>query len=647
MPSSQRRAAQSRLGRACTECRQVKLRCDSTVKFPAPCSRCQATGRACTFDPSFKRTPTRGKLERITKELDELQRVLKKSSQSQSIAAPSTTDSDGNQAASARTGGEHALLEHDSHQASSVDDDAVAEHFFGLQDPTVLSSCPSFQLGPVQVSAASVQRLFTLFSRHHYRHLPILDTRKTYVELYSRIPFLFWTIIVVTCRYHPIDAHLHDSLVQPYHQFLGKVLCKAPLSLHAIQALLLLCLWPFPVMTQLYDPSLGYSAMAVSAAKDLRLYKSSLSPHSNAASEEEQIRMKTWLACFQVNTSLSTFRGISSLLHSPSELADIGRALATGSLPTEFAAQVEIQRQISSHINILPIDQSVSANLSAVQTFEEDLGSLERQFHPLNNPEINFMVLRAKLNLYTQTLVSLHRRRREEASSRATTGSTFNQNQYYPAEILQVKIFETAGRMIALFHDILDKTPPLTNVQATTRPRSCYPKYYLHGLIFASFTLVRLFAFGTHELHHLFEHTLKRAYEAFMRDSRHPLDEPARAAQLVEVVSRMTTDVEMTVEDRAGASVVYDAIRRAGELRARRSLVEEPIPEVHFDSQDGPTQRPDSPNPPLSTPNAQVPLDQADSQYYWMTAGLDPSSNIWGFGEIEDFDALMPFSPQG
>jgi hypothetical protein len=44
----------SRSSKACTECRQVKLRCDSQPKFPDPCTRCQSRALKCNFEASFE-----------------------------------------------------------------------------------------------------------------------------------------------------------------------------------------------------------------------------------------------------------------------------------------------------------------------------------------------------------------------------------------------------------------------------------------------------------------------------------------------------------------------------------------------------------------------------------------------------------------
>jgi hypothetical protein len=66
--------------RACTSCRQVKLRCDQASAFPSPCSRCKRGNFQCRVDPEFKRTRTRHQLDHVTSQLAAIQQALKSNS---------------------------------------------------------------------------------------------------------------------------------------------------------------------------------------------------------------------------------------------------------------------------------------------------------------------------------------------------------------------------------------------------------------------------------------------------------------------------------------------------------------------------------------------------------------------------------------
>ena len=67
----------TRSRRACTSCRQVKLRCDSDQTFPAPCSRCRKGNLHCRIDQGFRRTRARQHLDEVTSKLNAIQEALR------------------------------------------------------------------------------------------------------------------------------------------------------------------------------------------------------------------------------------------------------------------------------------------------------------------------------------------------------------------------------------------------------------------------------------------------------------------------------------------------------------------------------------------------------------------------------------------
>lgn len=56
---------------SCTHCRQHKIRCDASNRFPAPCTRCVKSRLHCEINPDFK--PTKGsQVQLLRQDLDEL-----------------------------------------------------------------------------------------------------------------------------------------------------------------------------------------------------------------------------------------------------------------------------------------------------------------------------------------------------------------------------------------------------------------------------------------------------------------------------------------------------------------------------------------------------------------------------------------------
>lgn len=118
-------------------------------------------------------------------------------------------------------------------------------------------------------------------------------------------PLLFWTIILIAARDHQTHRKHYVHLEQPFKNLLAGCLIKSIRSIYTIQSLLLLSLWPFPVRYQTDDPSWTYCGMAVAAALQLGLDEHQVprrQDSSEVASEDADMRLKTWLGCFVVSS---------------------------------------------------------------------------------------------------------------------------------------------------------------------------------------------------------------------------------------------------------------------------------------------------------------------------------------------------------
>ena len=151
--------------------------------------------------------------------------------------------------------------------------------------------------------AQNLTFIFPSFAQFQYFHLPILDTDTDIESMQRNTPFLFWTIIMISCRYHHLHHELLPLLRVPYQEFLGRAMVVAPMSLRTIQALLLLCYWPLPCRTQPQDPSWNILGLVLNAAKYQGL-NTGLDHYSlKSPTSERQLRSRTWLAVFLVGTS--------------------------------------------------------------------------------------------------------------------------------------------------------------------------------------------------------------------------------------------------------------------------------------------------------------------------------------------------------
>ena len=137
-------------------------------------------------------------------------------------------------------------------------------------------------------------------------HLPILDIQRSPHSVRNTSPLLFWAVVITACREHPTYAGYFDRLIPPFKKLLGEHLVDSIRSIHTIQALLLLCTWPFPVRRQAYDPCWAQCGQAVAATLEMGLEKALptwVAIAGDISGADVILRFKTWMGCFVVSTS--------------------------------------------------------------------------------------------------------------------------------------------------------------------------------------------------------------------------------------------------------------------------------------------------------------------------------------------------------
>ncbi|KAK9234681.1 hypothetical protein V1525DRAFT_437847, partial [Lipomyces kononenkoae] len=302
--------ARSRRVRACNHCRQFKIRCDSAEVFPAPCSACKAKGRECHVDSSFKPIRTRSLLRDVTAQLAQIQETLK--GHDITIPRPSLPlDS---------PYGAHVEPSPASVEPPRIDNSPAApETLPSTVSSTVsttgssnckddITSIGNKRLGDITLEPEAIRDLFDHFRRNHFSYFPILDEDFGASELAQSCPLLFWTIIVISSRHHTQHSCIYPGLLAPYTEILSKALVQSIDSIHVIQAILYICLWPLRNNDgHNGDPSFNYSGIAVNAALRLRLHSPSLETGENRSHGRFYIgdrdeRTRTWRGCIYLST---------------------------------------------------------------------------------------------------------------------------------------------------------------------------------------------------------------------------------------------------------------------------------------------------------------------------------------------------------
>jgi hypothetical protein len=119
--------------------------------------------------------------------------------------------------------------------------------------------------------------------------------------LYRLYPFLFWTIVIISCRWDPEIYEIYPRIIFPYRSLLEKTLMGRILTLEPIQVGVLLCYWPLTVEKQSYDPSWNYCGLITNAAIKIGIHKGEIRRPQTLIETDDRIQLKTWLACFFMN----------------------------------------------------------------------------------------------------------------------------------------------------------------------------------------------------------------------------------------------------------------------------------------------------------------------------------------------------------
>ncbi|KAH8892217.1 hypothetical protein GQ53DRAFT_841049 [Thozetella sp. PMI_491] len=176
------------------------------------------------------------------------------------------------------------------------------------------SQTMSRKIGALELSAPKVNGCFSMFrDRYAPDVLDIIDCERTPNEVYEYSVFLFWTIVYVGSRKYE-DPTIVESLIKPLKQLARQSVFDPDDAISAIQAVVILCLWPLPTNSTFEDQShaLVGAAMQLAIQKGLpyAAKKQDFSRVPSRQSEgEKQFRARLWVSCMTVFQSTSLCDG--------------------------------------------------------------------------------------------------------------------------------------------------------------------------------------------------------------------------------------------------------------------------------------------------------------------------------------------------
>lgn len=150
---------------------------------------------------------------------------------------------------------------------------------------------------------------------------------------YGSNRLLLWTILAIASKGREDMPNVYQSLVEPVRRLASDLYAPQSRSLKTMQALLLLCVWPFPYQQSVNDPSPLYCSLATHIGYQLGLHRPRHLSDFNEDAAGVRIatvsERKTWYGCFIANQRYA---------HSDSTVLTSGTLLKVRAMPNKHLA---------------------------------------------------------------------------------------------------------------------------------------------------------------------------------------------------------------------------------------------------------------------------------------------------------------------
>lgn len=357
---------------------------------------------SCVFDSSFQRVPKRRKLADLQNELAELRR------QAQAQPAPETD-----------TAGATTMIPSTSTTPQSVGLPAGTSTGTGPEvtttvamaetQPTLQNMCLADKsIGDVYLRAAHVNELFRIFFTRCHPYFPMTMSRSV-ESIYEKCPLLLWVI----CAASSLETQ-RSQFQEPIQSLISEVLIPPRGSnVETVQALLILCMWPFPFTDQSTDPSFIHSGLATQISLTIGLHRPAVDAgfgygSKDDGSRDEEIRRSTWLACFVIAQIQASRRGVPATIQadhsllssfdSPAVSRDLSRLCYISHLVLE--ANLAIGARGPNNAGLV----DPSSRISLINVFGKQFDDLRRAQFPEPSDVVEVFFLNAKLQLWSFVL---------------------------------------------------------------------------------------------------------------------------------------------------------------------------------------------------------------------------------------------------
>lgn len=417
---------------SCTHCRQHKIKCNASERFPQPCSRCERMSLKCEIDPQFR--PKKGsQIQSLKNDVDELrskiefltrnEKIMTQALQNTITREIDSTDPDKSAnninnispslIAKTHLQKDPTLLSLDGRSNSTplINDSALDKsnlnpaleaaarkvvespaQFMESPTPKPMSltnetlpnvSISEFSLGEVKIDIEKAKTLHLRFITQYLPYLPIMISNSPQ-ELYQQSQLLFWTVMLTACLSDP-EPTLYNSLSSLIKQLaIETCWIRTPRSTHIVQSLLILATWPLPNKKVLDDSSYRFSGLAKNLGLQLGLHRgkfmSEFTRTQVSLKDAEKWRTRTWLAVFFCEQFWCSNLGLP-----PSLSTDyiVENARVDQSLPKNFRCLISLSIFQAKLVNIMGLNVTSPDGLMEPVNRAGPLNILERELDRL------------------------------------------------------------------------------------------------------------------------------------------------------------------------------------------------------------------------------------------------------------------------
>lgn len=261
-----------RRGTACVSCRDAKVRCNPSLQPSQPCQRCAKLHLDCVVDKSHKRMSRKSKLEELVQEIQTIKQTV-------GVGQPvgQSVELCGTQIST------HKAV-YPQQQVTTPFRDPESQPF-GIPSPGVNRIPPSSiqtpattlvselhiepslprALGSQPFSGEDIDYYFGRYFEHFHPYMPIVRHRDPN-KCYESGSILFWTIILTACRRYAKNDQVFPFLIDAVRRELFSAISVLPLTLPAVNSLILICTWVFPNVRFVNDPTPLFSSVAMNTS---------------------------------------------------------------------------------------------------------------------------------------------------------------------------------------------------------------------------------------------------------------------------------------------------------------------------------------------------------------------------------------------